>query len=437
MTWGPAFRARQYLKGSLWVVPLVGGVLGALLAITVADLHPIVTLPSGWQYSSGTAQAVLASVVGAAVGLTGFVVTVSVLVVQMATGTFSARYMRLFYRDALLKSVLAVLIGTFTFSFGLLRRVEADSVPNFGVTLAGFLMGSGLLLFVIFLNRAVQRLRPVAVAALVAQAGRRAHRELVAEASREEALDVVPAPFEVAGEPSLVVRTTEGGAIQAVDMRGLVTWARANDCVVVIRFPVGDFIPAGSALIEVYGKPSEDAETAEAKLLDMIALGVERTIEQDPGFAVRIMVDIAARALSPAVNDPTTGVQILDHLEDLLGLLGRDAPSERPQRTREPTTRGVVIPIRSWDDYLMLGVTEIREYGATSIQIVRRLRAMLEALRESVHAQNRAAVEGQLARLDATVEEHWRSSPDHDLAGTSDRQGIGGPGTLAGPDTRR
>jgi uncharacterized membrane protein len=216
-------------------------------------------------------------------------------------------------------------------------------------------------------------------------------------------------------------------------MRGLVRWARAHDCVVVIRYPVGDFLPAGAAVIEVYGAPTGDAGPAEAELLDMIALGVERTIEQDPGFAIRIMVDIAARALSPAVNDPTTGVQIIDHLEDLLGLLGRDAPAGRPQRTREPATRGVVIPTRSWADYLMLGVTEIREYGAPNIQIVRRLRAMLDELRESVHAGNRAAVDDQLARLDATVAEHWEGSPDLDLARTSDRQGIGGPGTLPPP----
>jgi len=162
-------------------------------------------------------------------------------------------------------------------------------------------------------------------------------------------------------------------------------------------------------------------------------LGGERTIEQDPGFAIRILVDIAARALSPAVNDPTTGVQIIDHLEDLLGLLGRSAPAEPPPRAREPTTRGVVIPTRSWDDYLVLGVTEIREYGATSIQIVRRLRAMLDELLGSVHEQNRAAVEDQLARLDATVAQHWRDSPDLDLAGTADRQGIGGPGSLRHP----
>ena len=432
MTWGLAFRARQYLKGSLWVIPLAGGVAGVLLAIVLADSPQVFAIPSAWHYSPGTAQAVLASVVSASVGLTGFVVTVSVLVVQMATGTFSARYMRLFYRDGVLKAVLAVLIGTFTFSFGLLRRVEENSVPNFGVTLAGALMGTGLILFAIFLDRSVHRLRPVAVASLVADAGRRAFREVVAEASRDETLDVVPAPFEVAGPPDLVVRSPRAGAIQAIDIHGLADWARSHDRVVVLRHPVGDFVANGAPLLEVYGSVAEDSRT-EPTLAAMIALGDERTIEQDPSFAIRIMVDIAARALSPAVNDPTTAVQVIDHLEDMLGLLGKTPPLRSTRRSRRVATRGVVIPIRSWDDYLALAVTEIREFGATSIQVVRRLRAMLEALSESVHPDHRGAIDNQLERLDATVAEHWRNSPDLDLAGRSDRQGIGGPGTLVRP----
>ena len=138
MAWNVLFRARQYLRGSLWILPVVGGVVGALAAVLVADVGTIFELPEGLRYSAGTAEAVLAAVVTASVGLTGFVVTVSVLIVQMATGTFSARYLRLFYRDRVLKAVLAVLVGTTTFSFGLLRRVEEDSVPDFGVTLAGF-----------------------------------------------------------------------------------------------------------------------------------------------------------------------------------------------------------------------------------------------------------------------------------------------------------
>jgi len=424
MTWSVAFRLRRYLRESLWVVPLIGGALGWTFGLASADLGAAVDIGTRWSYSAGTAEAVLAAVVAASVGLVGFVVTVSVLIVQMATGTFSARYMRIFYRDWAFKAVLAVLIGTFTFSYTLMRHVEEDDVPNLGVTLAGAFLGLAILLFVIFLDRAIHRLRPVAVAALVARAGRRALREVLAEAARPDAPAVVPAPFHAPGEPTMVVRMVRGGAIQAIDFRGLGKWAHANDSLVVLRHPVGDFVSAGAVLIEVYGPPpGPDAET---RLRSMVALGVERTIEQDPAFAVRIMVDIAIRALSPAVNDPTTAVQVLDHLEDLLRLVGQTDLSDRARQLAEMDT-GVVIPIRRWADYLTLSVTEIREYGDTSIQVVRRLRAMLEELADAVLPERRDDVLRELRRLDDAVAAKWGATVDLDLAGLADRQGIGGP----------
>ena len=99
-------------------------------------------------------------------------------------------------------------------------------------------------------------------------------------------------------------------------------WAGKNGCVVVLGHPVGDFVSSGGTLFEVHG-PVADAGHADRKLRGMVALGVERTLEQDPAFALRILVDIAIRALSPAVNDPTTAVQVLDHLEDVLSVIGR------------------------------------------------------------------------------------------------------------------
>ena len=187
MSWSRRFRVRQFLRGSIWFVPVLGGAAGSLCGIAAAEADRHYSLPEGWTYSAGTAQAVLASVVGASVGLTGFVVTVAVLIVQMATGTFSARYMRIFYRDGLLKAVLAVLVGTLTFSYALLRRVEQDSVPSLGVTLAGFFLAAGVLLFLVFLDRSIHRLRPVAVAALVAQAGRRSFEAMIREAKAPDA----------------------------------------------------------------------------------------------------------------------------------------------------------------------------------------------------------------------------------------------------------
>jgi uncharacterized membrane protein len=424
MTWSVVFRLRRYLRESLWVAPLIGGVLGWALGVAASDLGTIADLSMRWRYSASTAESVLASVVAASVGLIGFVVTVSVLIVQMATGTFSARYMRIFYRDWAFKAVLAVLIGTFTFSYTLLRHVEADSVPDLGVTLVGAFLGLGILLFVIFLDRAIHRLRPVAVAALVAKAGRRALHEALEEAAKPDAPAVVPAPYSAPGEPALVVRMERGAAIQAIHVGGLGRWAHANSSLVVLRHPVGDFVSAGAPLIEVYGR--DLGADAEKQLRSMIALGVERTIEQDPAFAVRIMVDIAVRALSPAVNDPTTAVQVLDHLEDLLRLVGQIDLSDQGAPI-EVMDEGLVVPVRRWVDYLTLSVTEIREYGAESIQVVRRLRAMLEELAEAVLPERRAAVVDELARLDAVIASRWGGTVDVDLAGVSDRQGIGGP----------
>jgi uncharacterized membrane protein len=424
VTWSLAFRLRRYLRESLWVIPLLGGALGWTLGFASTDLNSLSDLSTRWEYSASTAEAVLAAVVAASVGLVGFVVTVSVLIVQMSTNTFSARYMRIFYRDRAFKAVLAVLIGTFTFSYTLMRNVEENDVPDLGVTLAGAFLGLGILLFVVFLDRAIHRLRPVAVAALVARAGRSALSEVLAEAARPDAPAVVPAPYSPPGDPVRVVRMTHGGAIQAIDFRGLGKWAHENESLVVLRHPIGDFVSAGSVLIELYGR--DPGPEAEERLRSLVALGVERTIEQDPAFAVRIMVDIAIRALSPAVNDPTTAVQVLDHLEDLLRMVGQTDLSDEGAPL-EKMDAGLVVPVRRWGDYLTLSVTEIREYGHGSIQVVRRLRAMLDELSESVLPERREAVLHELERLDDVVAARWGATVDVDLAGRSDRQGIGGP----------
>src|SRR5436305_1851667 len=252
MTWSRRFGVKQWLKGSLWVLPLLGGVLGVVLGAVDVQVDKSLHLPAEWTYSSSTASTILSAIVGAMAALTGFVVTVTVLVVQMATGTFSARYMRLWYRDRMLKAVLALLIGTLAFSFALLRRVDAEFVPNLGVTIAGGLVISSLLLFLIFLDRYLHRLRPVAVTVLVAQYVQR-------DFARDfEALLAAPDVFSETlerstDEPLLVVRSAAPGAIQAIDAHGLVAWGRRNECLVVAHHTIGDFVPAGAELLEVYG----------------------------------------------------------------------------------------------------------------------------------------------------------------------------------------
>ena len=428
MSWRRSFRIRLYVRDSLWVLPLAGAVLGAVLGLVDVQIDEAAHVPAQFQYSASTATAVLAAIVGAMAALTGFVVTVTTLVVQMATGTFSARYMRLWYRDRMLKVLLALLVGTLAFAFSLMRHVETNFVPDIGVSVAGGLVVASLLAFLVFLDRYLHRLRPVAVAALVHKYFR---RNFTYEVHRAASPDVFIGVLDAGGEAtSLIVRSPRAGAIQAVDADALVSWARKQDCLIVLRHAIGDFVPSGATLIDVYGGGAHSARD-ERRLADMVALGDERTIEQDPAFAIRILVDVANLALSPAVNDPTTAVQVLDYLGETLRLVGTtELPVEVwDTHGRDRPSRGVVVPARSWEDYLALTVNEIREYGNGGIQIMRRMRALLQELHAEVRPEYRSAVLDELARLDATVAQSFGDSVDLDRASAADTQGIGGPQT--------
>ena len=172
----------------------------------------------------------------------------------------------------------------------------------------------------------------MAVATLVAHAGRRTFESLLRDSARAVAPELVLERLESDEAPTVVLRSTRAGSIQAIHGTGLVQFARAHGCTVVLEHVVGDFVPEGAPVISVYGG-DEATRSSERRLNGMIALGDERTIEQDPAFALRIMVDIAIRALSPAVNDPTTAVQVLNQLGDT------SAP-DRFRRARAEATRG-------------------------------------------------------------------------------------------------
>jgi uncharacterized membrane protein len=278
-------------------------------------------------------------------------------------------------------------------------------------------------MLLVYLDSFTHLLRPVAVAALVTRRGQR----VMADA--RTVLDAGPDTDDShrpAGEPVLRLASRRAGAIQAVHTAGLLAQAERHDCTLVLTSSVGDFVSSGVTVMEVYGSSAPAPED----LLGCMAFGIERTIEQDPGFAVRILVDIAIRALSPAVNDPTTAVQVLNHLEVLLRSLSQ---VPLPGSYTLPDAAGrprVVIPGRGWEDYLELGLTEIRQYGATSVQVCRRLAALLDALAESASPDRLAAVDRQRTLLRDSVDQSFPEQVDRTRAGQPDRQGIGGRRTV-------
>ena len=167
--------------------------------------------------------------------------------------------------------------------------------------------------------------------------------------------------------------------------RDVVAWVALGaryDCVIELVPQVGNYVQLAAPLL--IALPASAGLPARA-LLHSIALGVERTMEQDPMLAFRVIVDIACKGLSPAINDPTTAVLALDRIHHLLRHVGLRRLDNEKVRDVKGRVR-LLYPTPDWGDFLVLAVTEIRHFGGSSIQIARRLRALLEDLIQTLPA---------------------------------------------------
>jgi uncharacterized membrane protein len=206
------------------------------------------------------------------------------------------------------------------------------------------------------------------------------------------------------------------------DIGALIKLAQDSGGVIVMACAVGDTLVDGAVLLDCY---LCQTKMPEHRLRDAIYLERERTFEQDPKYPIRLLVDIAIRALSAAINDPTTAVQTIDQIEDLLRRLARKDLDIGTIVDAHGVVR-LVIPVPTWEDYLALAFDEIRQYGANSVQVLRRLRSALFGVADSLTSQTRVqSVQRYLQHLDSLIEHSSFDIEDRSLARQEDPQGIG------------
>jgi uncharacterized membrane protein len=225
------------------------------------------------------------------------------------------------------------------------------------------------------------------------------------------------------GRPNQIISHEGTSAIVlAVDVRSLVAEAQRVDGVIEFVPRVGDFVSTGEPVLRLHGGAGEIGNHI---FRGAVAFGSERTIEQDSTFAIRVIVDIAIKALSKAINDPTTAVLAIDQLHRLLrNVGGRDLGKE--QFLDEAGRLRVLFPTPDWEDFVQLAFREIRLYGAPNFQISRRLRAMINNLVETLPECRRPALRQELDLLDRTIEKVYALPEDAALARVPDTQGLGG-----------
>lgn len=423
LAWGARFRAREWIDRSWIVIPSLYVVAALVLGKLIPRIEEHRELdPFNLGLAPESAREILNAVASGMIAFTGLVVSVAVVVVQFGASQYTPRLVLRFRRDLVVKHALGIFVAPAIYALVSLGAVGRDGAgtPNLTVGIAIVLLIAAVIGFFVLTARLLDLLRP-----------RRLYAQLMAGCER--AIDqVYPHAFSGAEPdrreqlpPVTEVVTYEGpsGVLSALDRPRLLALATAADTTVEVAWTIGGFVWKGGPLFTIRGPAGR---LRQGSLQQTAIITEERTLTQDPAFALRAIVDIAIRALSPAVNDPTTAVQALDTLESLLHRLARRDLGAGHLHDQAGALR-VVYWAAGWEELLDLALTEIRDYGVSSHQIARRLRALLIGLLERAPAERHAAVRTQLARLDAGIEHSYPDLAERALASVPDHMGLGGP----------
>ena len=449
MAWNRRYSIMSYARSSLWFIPVT-----ALIAEIV--LKRLAEVLGGWMVKQGfydlkTGFFALSPTEAHAFLDRLFTLTLSCLVftfgsllvaIQVAGGQYTPRIIATtLLCDKVIRRIVALFVFTLLWSNRTMVQLGSlADVPQFQVFLAAVLGLTSLIAFIVLIDYSAKLLRPVSLVRRVGEQGleviesvypdptrgvavpaRKGTQEFPSGRSRHAALRSQPAMKR--GSPDRIIHHSgTSGIVLAVNLQRLVDVAERADSIIEFVPQIGDFIAVGEPLFYLYGNAGA---IDDRKLLALVALGSERTMEQDPMFSFRIEVDIALKALSPAINDPTTAVLAIDQLYRLLRMVGNRSlhAHEITDSAGQPR---VVFRTPNWEDFVHITFREIRQCGAGSIQIARRLRAMAMNLTQTLPEHRHAALRKELELLDRALEQQRMFPEDVALARIPDSQGLGG-----------
>lgn len=370
-------RFNEQVSPSLWFVPglfIVGALLLSRLTLYIDHRHGGFTSPSWLVIDDPDAAGLFTGTVAAAMlSFVAMVFSTTFIAIQLAGAQYSPRVVRVFVRSRLTHVTLGLFLATFVVSMSALidtRGRQPEKVPVLTVAVVVLLLIATLGVFVVFVHGMSMVLRIQYLSARIARDGRRSLAAVFCAAAVSDArLPQHTRTVEVR-------HTAPSGVVQAYSRKGLVQLAQRHDAVIELLVDTGIYVGTGTPLAVVHTSGSTPSAQ---QIAAHFVLGHERTMYQDPGFAIRQLVDIAIRALSPAVNDPTTGAQAVDRITDLIaGVVQLPDPiawyADADGVARLKCGRAEVARL------LTLSYSEVIRYGADSPQVIRRLRSAFDLL---------------------------------------------------------
>jgi uncharacterized membrane protein len=418
--WHLLQRYRRYRKQALWVVPFNAIILELITYRLVHALDDRLT----WQlqrFSAVGAQALLETVITMTLSFLVFTFGSLLVAIQIAGGQLTPRVIATtLLRDNVVRYTVGLFVFSLLFAISALNRIEGTG-DQLVLLVAGALGLLSIAAFLFLIDYAARLLRPVSILSRVGESGLTVVESVYPQLTQEPSLPHMT-PQNPRMPTRIVCHTGRSEVILSVNTEILLEASQKANAVVQLIPVVGDFVGKDEPLFALYDNTSEIDENV---LASSINFGIERTLEQDPTFAFRIILDIALKALSPAINDPTTAVLAIDQLHRLLRSVGKrhlraDSIVDESGKLR------VIFRTPNWEDFVILACTELRRYGADSIQVVRRLRAMIENLILTLPEDRHAALQAQLSLLDHAIKAIYIVPEELVLARTTDSQGLGG-----------
>ena len=417
------------LRGSYWFVPTLMTLGAVVLAFVTTALDTrlgadwIENVP--WLYANKPdgARALLSTVAGSMITVAGVTFSITISTVVYASSQLGPRLLTAFMEDRGNQITLGTFIATFLYCLLVLRTVRSSDegggfVPHFAILcgLALALASLGVLIYFIHHTPATMH-----VSNMTARIGRELHErvdslfpEKLGEACPPEDTDLPPNFFAEAAR----VRAEHDGYIQAVDDDVLLEVATENDLILRVEFRPGDYLTCGQPFVLAW-PPDHLGETDRAALEDAFAFGRQRTSTQDVLFLVNELVEVAARALSPGVNDPFTAIGCMDWLGGALIRLGRRAIPEAARRDDDGELRVLVHPI-TFEVFAGAICDQLRPYARSDRNAGLHMLKMLGEVLSSLDDPERRAVVLRHAR-ELVADAHALGLPRNDLDDLDER----------------
>ncbi len=408
-------RVVGFLRSSVWLVPLGSMCLALLLLPLLRHLDHRFS-PTGLGFGPDGAHNVLTMIAASMLSLLVFAFSALLITVQLASAQLTPRMIAgMLIRGRPVKFTIGLVVLTYTLSVGVLGRTET-SVLQVSTAACVALSLASIAVFLYLMDLWIKALRPVSVMASVGAEALRVIEDVYPCLLRDTPVrKQARIPPSNAATARRLLHPGPSGVLIAADFDGLARKAHVTGGLIEILPLVGDYVASGEPLLITHG----GANLIEARrLYRALLFGAERTLQQDPMFAFRILVDIAIKALSPAINDPTTAVLALDQLHRLLLRIGERC-LDTPAVLDASGQNGLIFRTPDWDDYVALAISEIRSYGAGSLLVVQRLKGMLNSLAGALPVSRRDALRTQLDLLDRAALRHFQDPEDLALMGVA------------------